>query len=445
MNKIDVAVVDDDAEFRGVIAHELGKMGFLATPIPDGVKLLQHLESSPCDVILLDVRMPGLSGLDLIPKVQANYPSIQTIILTGFGTIDNAVQAVKDGAFDYLTKPADLNRIETTIRNAYRVGRLEQHNVILKQRLSHDSDFSDMLGSSPKMKELKHFICQVAPTNASVLLLGESGVGKEVMARAIHNASARKGQAFIVIDCGALQESFLASELFGHEKGSFTGASSLKLGLFEVADGGTLLLDEIGDLPLPLQVKLLRVLETGKFRHLGGNRDITVNVRILASTNRDLRKFVSEGLFRSDLFYRLNVMVKTLPSLRERREDIPPLIDHFLAIRNSSNGPAKCISPTALQMLVAYDWPGNIRELRNIIESLSILCTDDCIEVDDLPPEIRESVESSSDVSGKQTISLHEIELEHIRGVLNSAGGNRREAAALLGIDPKTLYRKLKG
>ncbi len=444
MNKINVAVVDDDSEFRRVLAHELGKIGFDTTPLESGAALLQHLESRPCDVILMDVRMPGLSGMDLVPRVKASYPSAQTILLTGFGTIDSAVRALKDGAFDYLTKPADLNRIETTIRNAFRVTRLEQQNVMLKQKLAYHSVFPEMLGTSPVMQEMKRFIDQVARTNASVLILGESGVGKEVMAKAIHNASDRRNQGFMVIDCGTLQESMLASELFGHEKGAYTGAVGLKHGLFEIADGGTLLLDEIGDIPLSIQVKLLRILETSRFRRLGGIRDLNINVRIVASTNRDLHKLVSDGLFRQDLFYRLNVVVVTLPPLRDRREDIPQLIEHFLALKHDANGQTKTIAPPALQALRAYDWPGNVRELRNIIERLVILSSGDSIGVDDLPAEIRSPGENMSNAPLKDIQDLRRGESDHIHRTLNSAGGNRRQAAAMLGINPKTLYRKLK-
>lgn len=443
-DQIKVLVVDDDLEFASVLANELEKTGFTTNYLTEGRNLLAHLKSNPCDVILLDIQMPGTDGLKLLPKLQASFPSIQVIMLTGFGTIESAVQAVKNGAFDYLTKPSDLTRIETVIRKAHRMSQLEMQNRLLKQSLAHSAGSSELIGDSPAISEVKSFISRVARTDSSILLLGESGVGKEVVARAIQRASNRSSQPFVVVDCGALQEYLLASELFGHERGAYTGAVNLKHGLFEVANGGTLFLDEIGEINQSIQVQLLRVLETGSFRRVGGNLDITVDVRIIASTNRDLRKEATEGRFREDLFYRLNVIVATIPPLRERREDIPLLVNHFMGFLKDAEGQLKSLSAQALKSLCEYDWRGNVRELINILERLVILTPSEEIELTDLPIEISLQHNEFKPDSPDDLMTLKELERSHIKRALVVTGGNRQETASILGIDPKTLYRKLK-
>ena len=444
MCKIRVLVVDDDSEFNRVLSHELGKAGLEVKSLTSGAKLIQHLRETPCNVILLDIQMPGKNGMQLLSEITKEFPGIQVIMLTGFGTIDSAVKAVRVGAFDYLTKPCDLSRIETSIRKAYRMSRLEQQNVMLKLSLAGTEIYSDLVGESQPIHDLKDFIARVAGTNSSVLLLGESGVGKEVVARAIHRASDRQNQPFVVVDCGALSENLLASELFGHEKGAYTGAINMKHGLFEVADGGTIFLDEIGELNPTIQVKLLRVLETSQFRRLGGNRDITVDVRVISSTNRNIQKEMTAGNFREDLYYRLNVIVTTIPPLRERDGDIPLLINHFLAKLRDASGRYKSVSPDSLKYLRAYSWPGNVRELRNILERLVILSPGEQILLEDLPKEILGESDSDYDHASQSIKTLKEIEMNYIQRVLQLTGGNRKQTAETLGIDPKTLYRKLK-
>lgn len=352
--KIKVMVIDDDPEFNNVLSHELEKTGFDIQSRLSGIGLIEHLNENPCHVILLDIQMPGKDGNVLLEEIKDSFQNIQVIMLTGFGTIDSAVKSVRQGAFDYLTKPCDLGTIETTIHRAYKMLTLEQQNLILKHSLAKQSVLTEMVGDSVKIREVRDFISRVAPTNSSVLLLGESGVGKEVAARAIHQSSNRKEQPFLVVDCGALDENLLSSELFGHEKGALTGAFRKKPGLLEIAQGGTIFLDEIGEISSAIQVKLLRFLETGQIRSLGGNRDITIDARIIASTNRDFRREMEAGNFREDLFYRLNVIVSTLPPLRERIDDIPFLTEHFLRFMRDAGWKTKTISPAAMEYLCEY-------------------------------------------------------------------------------------------
>jgi DNA-binding NtrC family response regulator len=437
---IRVLVADDEKNLRELLVRELSRKGHAAEGVGDGEVALERLRDDPPDVLILDMKMPRLEGIEVLRRLAEQSDAPQVIVTTGFQEVSNAVEAMKLGAYDYLTKPARIEELDILVRKAAEKGRLIRQNVVLRDRLDPPAPAGGMITASAKMEEVLHLIDRVAPTDSTVLVLGESGTGKELVARAIHDRSPRARQAFVAIHCGALPREVLESELFGHEKGAFTGAVNAKPGLMELADGGTLLLDEIGEMEPESQVKLLRVLETRSFFRVGGTRSRTVDMRLVAATNRDLAEAIRQGQFRQDLFYRINTISVTLPPLRDRREDVRVLAEHFLE-QNAQYG-RKRLAPETLASLEAYHWPGNVRELQHVIQRATILGAGEVLQPADLPPEIQHGDPvPSAPTAG----SLESMERQHIVATLKQVGGHRGKAAALLGIDPKTLYRKLLG
>jgi DNA-binding NtrC family response regulator len=433
---IRVLVADDEKNLRELLVRELGRKGHAVSGVADGRAALEHLRDEVPDVLLLDMRMPHVEGIDVLRELQELPEAPQVIVMTGFQEVSTAVEAMKLGAYDYLTKPARIEELDILIRKAAEKGRLVRQNVVMRAQLE-EPGYQGIITGSPRMDEVLRLIDRVAPTDSSVLVLGESGTGKELVARAIHDRSPRAQQAFVPIHCGALAREVLESELFGHEKGAFTGAVATKPGLIELADGGTLFLDEIGEMEPESQVKLLRVLESRAFFRVGGTRRRTVDMRLVAATNRDLAEAIRGGHFRQDLFYRINTITITLPPLRERREDIRRLAEHFLE-QNATYGRKRLADP-AMDALERYGWPGNVRELQHAVQRAVILAQGDVVQLADLPEDIRGGPGPSAPPGG----SLEEMERQHIIAVLRQVGGHRAKAATMLGIDPKTLYRKI--
>jgi DNA-binding NtrC family response regulator len=433
-------VVDDERSIRLLMEKELPRAGYMVTCAGSGEEALEQLRTREFDVILLDLKMPGIGGMETLRRIRDFGTSAEVVILTGHPDVDSAIQAMKLGAYDYLTKPFKLVELEEVLRRAAERKRLRTENTALRRMVAQREPAPIMIGRSPAMTSLLATVRRIAPSEASVLIQGESGTGKSLVAKAIHVASPRTdGGPFLIINCSGFQDPLLESELFGHEKGAFTGATSVKMGLFEVAGGGTLLLDEVGEMSPAMQAKLLQVLDTKELRRVGGTRVHRVDVRIIAATNKDLAQEVRTGRFREDLYYRLNVVSVTLPSLRERKEDIPLLIEHFLAQCQTTGHKAKTLSPEAIHSLMDYPWPGNVRELANAIERLQILSSSDVIGLEDLPPNIRFP---SGSTGGP--VSLVEMERLHLIRVLDHTGGKKMQAARLLGIDLKTLNSKIK-
>jgi DNA-binding NtrC family response regulator len=433
---IRVLVADDEKNLRELLVRELGRKGHAVVGVADGRAALEHLKEEVPDVLLLDMKMPNVEGIEVLRELQDFPEAPQVIVMTGFQEVSTAVEAMKLGAYDYLTKPARIEELEILIRKAAEKGRLMRQNVVMRAQLD-EPGYQGIITGSPRMEEVLRLIDRVAPTDSSVLVLGESGTGKELVARAIHDRSPRAPQAFVPIHCGALAREVLESELFGHEKGAFTGAIATKPGLIELADGGTLFLDEIGEMEPESQVKLLRVLESHAFFRVGGTRRRTVDMRLVAATNRDLAEAIKTGGFRQDLFYRINTITITLPPLRERREDVRRLVEHFLE-QNATYG-RKRVSDAAMDALERYDWPGNVRELQHAVQRAVILSQGEQIQPTDLPDELRGGRTASTTPGG----SLEDMERQHIIATLRSVGGHRAKAAMVLGIDPKTLYRKI--
>jgi two-component system response regulator AtoC len=441
---IQVLIADDEDTFRTVLARELNEMGFEVRGVSGGKQALAALNEEEFDVVLLDVKMPDMDGLTVQKAVKEAHPLVEVIMMTGYGTIDSAIAAIRSGAYDYLTKPCKLEELEALLIKAAERRRLEHRNIMLRQELSRQARADEFVGNSPRLRTVLSLIAKVARSDSTVLIQGESGVGKELAARAIHNQSGRKDNPFIVVDCTSLQEELLQSELFGHEKGAFTGAASLKHGLFEVADTGTLFFDEIGEMTLGLQSKLLRFMETGTFRRVGGLKDIHVDTRIIAATNRNLKDAASAGQFREDLYYRLNVFSFTIPPLRERVEDITVLAKHFVDRTVVQGRRRWSIAPEAIEHLEAYDWPGNVRELRNVLERALILVEGDRIEVEDLPANLQSRRPFMGENLSQGTPTLEQAEKLYIARLLKENGGNRAKVARILDISERNLYRKIK-
>jgi DNA-binding NtrC family response regulator len=437
-----VLVADDERNLRELMVRELGRRGHEVEGVGDGVTALERIAEGTYDVVVLDMKMPRKEGIEVLRDLAAASESPQVIVMTGFQDVANAVEAMKLGAYDYLTKPAKIEELDILVRKAAEKGQLLRENVALRAHGPAASGApSGILTRSPRMQEVLHMVDRVAPTDSSVLVLGDSGTGKELVARAIHERSTRASRPFVPIHCGALPREVLESELFGHEKGAFTGALSVKPGLIELADGGTLFLDEIGEMEPESQVKLLRVLESRSFFRVGGTRPRRVDLRLVAATNRDLAEALRSGQFRQDLFYRINTITVQLPPLRDRREDVALLARHFVEA-NAAYG-RKRLSAAALASLEAYAWPGNVRELEHAIERAAILTKGEEIQPDDLPPEVTRGV--SATASAPVAGSLEAMERQHIVSTLREVGGHRGKAAALLEVDPKTLYRKIIG
>jgi DNA-binding NtrC family response regulator len=446
--KIRVMVVDDDNVLRKLVSDQIARMGFDSTPAASGEEALDALAKSDFDVVLLDIRMPGLSGLDTLREVRKLEDAPEVIMLTADTSLGTGIEAMRLGAYDYLTKPAMLDEIEAVVRKADEKRRLVRQNASLRDAVRAPAD---ELQSSPvyKSKAMEGLVAlaeTAARADSTVIITGESGTGKDVLVRFIHARSSRADSPMIAVNCAALPESLFESEFFGHERGAFTGATSTKRGLIEAADASTLFLDEVGEMPLQTQVKLLRFLEEGRFRRVGSTRDRESDVRVVAATNRNLTEDVTGGRFRADLFYRLNVISLHVPPLRGRREDIPALVEHFLSVfRERFNRPSLTLSEEARRRLAAYDWPGNVRELRNALERAAALAAADHIEADQvLPPDAARAGEAATPAPGDAPMTLEQLERRHILRVLEEAGGNRERAAAVLGISARTLYRKLR-
>jgi DNA-binding NtrC family response regulator len=440
--KSNILFADDEATFRTIMSNELTRMGYKVTCCPNGVEALRIVQERDFDVVLLDMNMPEMDGIETLKKIKEIETTTEVIILTGKGTIENAVQAIKLGAYDYLTKPCRLSELDALLQKALEKRQLRKENVYLKRLIKEDRASTVMIGNGEAIKSLYKTIDKVAPSDAIVLIQGESGTGKELVANIIHQHSNRASMPFVVINCATLQETLLESELFGHTKGAFTGATESRMGLFEAADGGTLFLDEIGELTVNTQAKLLRVIQSGETRRIGDNRVVTVDARIIAATNKNLAAEAKKGSFRDDLYFRLNVIALFLPPLRERKDDIPTLIRHFLT-HFCRNKREKRLLPEALEAMTLYDWPGNVRELKNTVERMVVLSEGDTISPEDLPENIR-GTSVRFDATEKSDSSLAGMERRHIMKILQEKQGNKTVAAETLGISLKTLYNKSK-
>jgi len=444
-----ILIVDDDPSDLEVIAEALEREGYEIVKALSGKTALEIINSEDFDLVVTDLKLPDLDGMEILRRAKEEIPYVEVIVLTGYGTVEGAVEAMQSGAFTFLQKPVDINILRQTASRAIEKRELELENLRLKEQIERKYRFENIIGRSPQMQEIFRQIRRVAPTRANVLIVGETGTGKEIIARAIHQNSPRRDKPFIAVNCAAIPKDLLESELFGHEKGAFTGAVRQRTGYFELADGGTLLLDEIGEMSPEVQAKLLRAIETREFWRVGASKPIQVDVRIISSTNRDLEEAVREGKFREDLYYRLKVFTIKVPPLRERREDIPLLVQHFIEeICKQNNRPPIKISREAMDKLISYSWPGNVRQLRNVIESVIITATSDTIELKDLPEEIRGSTPADKDESDRIDIrvgmSMEDIEREAIKRTLIETGGNKTKAANILKIGLRTLYRKIK-
>jgi DNA-binding NtrC family response regulator len=441
--KFNLLVVDDEKNIRDGLAAALKMDGYEVETAQDGAAAWKRFGLGDIDLVITDLRMPGLSGEELLERIETGSPGVPVIVLTGHGTVENAVEAMRNGAYDFLTKPLDLDRLSLLVKRA-----LEKRELILKHRrleeqLEKHGLFRTMIGSSAPMRKVFDTVARVAPSRASALILGESGVGKELVADAIHNMSARKDKPLIKVHCAALSAGLLESELFGHEKGAFTGATGRKKGRFELANEGTLFLDEIGEIEQNIQIKLLRVIQERKFERVGGEETIEIDVRLVAATNKDLKAEVEKGNFREDLYYRLNVIAIDVPPLRERKDDLPLLIHAFIKEFAQENGKEiEGFDEKATARLFSYDWPGNVRELRNCVESAVVMARGKTLTENDLPPSLRGSNDEGF-IRIPIGTELAEAERIVVRDTLAAQKGNKSKAAEILGVGRKTLHRKL--
>ncbi len=439
-----ILVVDDEEYLCELLKDELLSTNLFEVDIAnDGATAINKIQNTIYDLVLLDIKMPRISGIEVLKFIKEHSPDTEVIMITAFGDIKLAVETIKLGAFDFITKPYNFDELLVSIQNALEKRKLKLQNTLMQKELSRLIHDDIVIGQSKVFKDVLDIVSRVAGTDATVLIYGESGTGKEVIARLIHKNSPRKDKPFVAINCAAIPDTLIESELFGHEKGAFTDAHTSKPGLVEIANGGTLFLDEVGDLSPYVQPKLLRFIETGEFRRVGGNSILKVDVRIISATNKDLNEEVMKGNFREDLLYRLNVVTIRLPSLRERKEDIPLFVEYFL---NRKTRGKKKMSPEAMRILMDYDWPGNIRELENVVERAAILAKDDVIKPEDLAlkPELKEDYYSKLVKKPVNTLSLAELEKIHIENVLKANNWNKSKTAEILGISLKTLYLKLK-
>jgi len=444
----DILIVEDEIPHAEAMEEGLSRLGHRCTVVHDGPGAIVRLKSQPFDIIVTDLMLgPQDSGLDVLAAAAEHSPAAKVILVTAHASVDTCRTALQQGAFDYIEKPLDLDELRTVVSRAAQLTAQRRTIRELKARLDEKYGFGNITGNSPAMLEILNTIHRIAPTDLPVLLLGESGTGKELLANAIHANSRRSDMRFAAINCAGLSETLLEDELFGHVKGAYTGAAGDRPGRFEHADGGTMFLDEVGDMPLAMQAKLLRVLENGEVVRVGSNEPISVNVRIISATNSDLAEKVSNKEFRQDLYFRIKGATIAIPPLRRRREDIPPLIERFLQQANDTHGTkVKGLAKDAANVLMTYPWPGNVRQLRNTIENMVILCNSERITIDDLPGEIYTPPGQGAETQLQQLagISLEEAEKELIRNTLKMVGGNREQAAGILGIGERTLYRKIK-
>ncbi|MFQ5828948.1 MAG: sigma-54-dependent transcriptional regulator [Candidatus Methylomirabilia bacterium] len=440
-----VLVVDDEPNIRTALAKILDKAGHAVTTAESGDQALSLLHESQFHLVLTDLKMVGPDGMEVLRAVRQHQPDAEVVLLTAYGTIESAVEAIKIGAYDYLTKPADAERLVHITAKALEHRALREEVRQLREQVAVEKAFEHIVGRSLQMRQIYEQVRQIAPTLATVLLSGESGTGKELVARAIHNRSPRKTGPFVTLNCGALPETLLESELFGYERGAFTGALTSKVGRIEQADGGTLLLDEVGEMSPKTQIDFLRVLQEREFRRLGGTRPITVDVRFVAATNKNLEEAVKAGRFREDLFYRLAVIPLTLPPLRDRTEDIPLLATAFLReLCGRYQRPEKSFSPSALQVLREYTWPGNVRELRNLVERLVVTVQSRVIRPVHLPSTILTGERPERSITIPLGIPLHVVEKQLIRRTLTEITSHRERAAKILGISPRALHYKIR-
>ena len=437
-----ILVVDDEEVMRDSLSSWLREDGFEVDAVADGFAALKRVKQEDWDLLLVDLKMPGINGIETMKEVKKLREMTPVVIITAYATVDTAVAAMKEGAYDYIVKPFNPEEISLTIRKIVEHQNLLKENVLLRKELRKSYQFQDLISKNHKMQDIFQLVKSVAQSDSTVLIQGKSGTGKELVARAIHDCSPRKDKPFVVASCAALPEGLLESELFGHEKGAFTGAVSLKKGTFELADRGSIFLDEIGEISPKTQVDLLRVLEEKRFRRVGGTREIEVDVRVISATNRDLKEAVDKGEFREDLYYRLNVVSVQLPPLRERKEDIPLLAAHFLKkFRVKNRKDFEGISAEALNILMRYHWPGNVRELENAVERAVVVGKGGLITANDLPVQI---LQAETALGTSSELSLQEMEKEHIRRVLDRNKWNIKRAAEQLGINRTTLYHKMK-
>jgi DNA-binding NtrC family response regulator len=449
-----ILFADDEAHLRDLMRMELPRLGHEVFVCADGAAALKALEGGLFDAAILDLRMPGMTGIEVLSQIRQISPDTQVILLTGHATIDTAVQALRLGAFDYLTKPCKWAELEAILNRIAERRDLANKTTALETRLKAAEGTPLLIGETQTMQQVRRLIETIAPTDASVMILGDTGTGKELVARSLHERSRRADRSFIPVNCGALPENLVESELFGHRKGAYTGADTHRKGLFEVANGGTLFLDEVGELDKGIQVKLLRFLESGEIRRVGENEPFRVDVRVLCATNRDLRDMVANDLFREDLFFRLNTFEIFLPSLRERKSDIPALAKHVLARLASRRGLTEsAIPPETIELLAAHDWPGNVRELANVIERATILAGNGPILPEHLPAQLSARAKSQQGPSAaigaphfqipEGTPTLRDVEMKYILAILEKHNGNKPAASRELGISLKTLYNKI--
>ncbi|MFZ0391160.1 MAG: sigma-54 dependent transcriptional regulator [Calditrichia bacterium] len=440
---IRILIVDDEPTIRETLSVVLNEEGYNAETAANGQEALEKLTENNFDLVITDLKMPEIGGIELLEKIKQKAPRTSVMIITAYATVESAIQALRLGAYDYMIKPLEFDDVILRIQRLIEHRELINENEFLRREVQDKFSFSNIIGESPQMQDIFRLIQKVAGTKGNILISGRSGTGKELVARAIHYNSNRKKKRFVAINCGAIVDNLMESELFGHKKGAFTGAVRDKEGLFQIADKGTLFLDEVGEIPLHLQVKLLRAIETGEFLPVGETTPVKVDVRIIAATNRDLEKEVEEGNFRDDLFYRLNVIGIQLPSLQERKEDIPLLVNHFINKYNRElNRQIQAVDEETMWILMNHEWRGGIRELENVIERALILCERDVITKTDLPPNLVR-VEPPAEKPLKLKEAVAEFEKEHLARVLRTTEGDKEQAARILGISLSSLYRKI--
>ena len=444
-NFLNLLIVDDEKSIREAcreIAQSLGFITFVADSAEHAYRLL---DTQPFDAVLLDLRLPGASGLEALRRIKARRPDAIVVVVTGYGTVQSAVQAMKNGAYDFVTKPFSLDELKLLLERVASHLKLKSENRMLREKVKSKQGFGGIVGRAPEMEKLYRIIAKAANSAHPVLILGESGTGKEMVARSIHYSGPFRDKPFIPVDCGSLVPTLIESELFGYVKGAFTGASQAKDGLMAIAEGGTVFLDEVGELPVDLQAKLLRAIQEKEIRPVGSTRRVPINLRILAATNRDLEQGVMQGTFRRDLYFRLNVLSLRIPALRERRQDVPLLVSHFMERMVRESGREKILTDEALKAMLAYDWPGNVRELENCLERTCAFTSGPLIHVTDLPREIAKAEPESSNGNGQhKIIPMAELERQTILSAITELNGDKLQAARLLGIGKTTLYRKLK-
>ncbi|MBN1448420.1 MAG: sigma-54-dependent Fis family transcriptional regulator [Bacteroidetes bacterium] len=451
MRDFTILIIDDEEAQRNAIAGFLRKRGFLVETAPNGTRGVTFVRDHHVDLVLTDFRMPDITGEDVLREIRMINPAIPVILITAYGSVESAVGIMKQGAYDYVQKPVDLDELLLSIERAREHVQLVSENRLLREQLAERYSFSKIISQSAEMEGVLNTAGRVATSKASVLIRGESGTGKELIARAIHQASERQNKPFIVVNCAAITETLFESELFGHEKGAFTGADRQRIGKFEQADGGTLFIDEVGDIPLPIQVKLLRALQFGQIERVGGSETLDLDVRIVAATNRNLEEMMAEGSFREDLYYRLNVVTITIPPLRKRRLDIGPLVQEFIKKYAEINGKdVQTISSEAMDLLMRHSFPGNVRELENIVQRAVVLTRDDAITTRDLPPGIGQEQRQSEERNAGKLFEIgdlnsktEQLEKMLIEKALEETGGNQVRAADLLNISERTLRYKL--